>query len=493
MKPHGNWAQVLKIKARKLGYKRAREKLPKDTQNTPISMQNQPAVHQQLYYHPHLDINTADSIQNPAIQAKLSSATLTITSPSTQITEFNYNSNIPDPYFAKVYLPNAMLTGYKNGVLKTAEGRAFVCVHFDPTDPRIFGLAGLNAPDPDSHVPNVNNVKVPTRPSTTPSMFTPSTTFPLSNTFHQPPASSTAVPADARSADGASPAPTPISTSTTQHARTTNNVSRPSELLEPPTAAVYHIAATRTITQPRHTYPTPSPPATPYLPLPTFLWDNGAHAYDQLLMFGSTWAHAENLITTDNTRGEQYTPVEISFLAQLQEYCRGKEELRRGITIPGELCAGQYLEMLDEEHRVSLQFPKIESLFSRAARTWPASIFQIFASITPTPYNKLGIYARQDKSQLPTPESSTDDDNMPSLEHDSDTSSLDPDVSSPDTLDLNWAYPPTPSPLPSFEIPQVTIQPLTAVPENPELSYQCLSFLCDNSRICKSIPTMPAS
>ena len=125
--------------------------------------------------------------------------------------------------------------------------------------------------------------------------------------------------------------------------------------------------------------------------------------------------------------------------------------------IPGELCAGQYLEVLGEEWQVSHQFPMIESLFSCAARTWPTSIFCLFTLFTPTPYNKRGIYAQQNKPQLPTPDSSTDNDDMPSLGHNSDSSSLDPNISSPDTSDIDWAYPPTPPPLSMFEIPQITI------------------------------------
>ena len=76
----------------------------------------------------------------------------------------------------------------------------------------------------------------------------------------------------------------------------------------------------------------------------------------------------------------------------------------------------------------------------------------------PSPYNKRGIYALRDIPQLPTPETSMDDDDMSSLEHDSD-SSWDPNASSTEasTLDLDWVYPPTPPSLPSFEIPQITI------------------------------------
>ena len=216
-------------------------------------MQNPPAATQQLYYHPHLDINTAHTIQNPVTQAELDPASLSIMSLGARITGIYFDPNIPDSYFSKAYLPNAILTGQKDSILRTAEGHAFACIHFDHTDPRVFDLAALNAPDPEGHLTTPNNAEAPLRPSSTPSMFPPSTIF------HQPPASGATVLADARSPNGTGPVPTSATTSTTQHASTTDNVSCPSKLLEPPTATVYQIAAMRTITQPRHTYPPPSP------------------------------------------------------------------------------------------------------------------------------------------------------------------------------------------------------------------------------------------
>ena len=53
---------------------------------------------------------------------------------------------------------------------------------------------------------------------------------------------------------------------------------------------------------------------------------------------------------------------------------------------------------------------------------------------------------------------------------------LDPNISSPDTSDIDWAYPPMPPPLSTFEIPQITIRPLPAVPENPKLELLALNL-----------------
>ena len=253
-----------------------------------------------------------------------------------------FDPNIPNPYFAKAYLPNTILTGYKDSILRTAEGHVFACIHFDHVNRQVFDLAALNTPEPNSQMMTQNNVEVPMHPSS-PSMFSPTTTS------HQPPTLGTMLPMNAGPTNGPSPASS--STSLTQHVTTSANVNSLDKALDMLSATVYHAATTWTITQPRHTYP--SPLATPYPPLPTFFWNNGAHEYSQLLTFGSTWAHANDPIATDNTNCNQYTPAEWSFLAQLQDYCQGNEDLRRGITIPGELCARQYLEVLGEEQRVS--------------------------------------------------------------------------------------------------------------------------------------------
>ena len=68
----------------KIWYKRARRKLPKDTTNALINMQNSPEPNPQSY-HSHSDISTAHTLRNPVIHAELSSALLSITSPDAQI------------------------------------------------------------------------------------------------------------------------------------------------------------------------------------------------------------------------------------------------------------------------------------------------------------------------------------------------------------------------------------------------------------------------
>ena len=107
-------------------------------------------------------------------------------------------------------------------------------------------------------------------------------------------------------------------------------------------------------------------------------------------------------------------------------------------------------------------------MFSCAARTWPTSIFKTFA-----PAQFVQVFDDHSK-QLLTPESSTDDDDIPSL--DTDISSSDPNSSTEVTLDDKWAYPPTPPPLPSLEIPQIAIQTLTSVPEDLELELPALDL-----------------
>ena len=124
------------------------------------------------------------------------------------------------------------------------------------------------------------------------------------------------------------------------------------------------------------------------------------------------------------------------------------------------------MEGLGEEGRVSVRFPMLESLFSRASRTWPTSVFSIFAKKKPT----TSVF---DEPRLPTPDSSSDN-SPPSL--DTDISSTDPNNSPDTSLDNEWAYPLTPPPLPSLEVPQITIRPLPVVPENPEVELPALDL-----------------
>lgn len=268
-------------------------------------MQNSPEPNPQSY-HPHSDISTAHTLRNPVIHAELSLALLSITSPDAQITEFNYNSHIPDSYFAKVYLPNATLSSYKNGILKTAEGRAFACIHFDPNDHRIFEIAGLNAPDSESHMPNHNDVKVLTCPSTAPS------TFPSSTTNHYVTRPPTPDPRQAitRLVCGTG-APT---TTTLGYTPIAPSVSHSLELLNLP-AVMYHVTAALPPVQP------PDNPKTSTAPnlLPAFLLHTGQTAYEDLFTFGSHPA-GEYAVSNDEN-DDEYTHVEWLFLTQVLDYC----------------------------------------------------------------------------------------------------------------------------------------------------------------------------
>ena len=181
------------------------------------------------------------------------------------------------------------------------------------------------------------------------------------------------------------------------------------------------------------------------------------------ITFGST--PADDHISADNANMDEYTPVEWTFLNQVLGYCQGKEELRKGISIPEELCQGEFLEGLGMEGRVSLRLPMLESLFVRASRTWPDSLFKIFAR----KYSKPSFYDNRGYLQLPTPENSSEDD-TPSLGHDSTASS-----------DIDWTYPPSPSPLPSLELPHITTEvphPVTHIPDSelPELGLPLRQF-----------------
>jgi len=162
--------------------------------------------------------------------------------------------------------------------------------------------------------------------------------------------------------------------------------------------------------------------------------------------------------------------MERGFLVQILEYCQGREELKDGIDIPDELCDGQYLEGIGDEHHISLCFPIIERLFARTARTWPTSFFKYFA---PTPpafiRNDQGHLLLLAATTLMHPSSSSNMYNIRKsdptmLAHDpkgnlqlpTPTTSMEEESSSSDDSN-EWLYPSSPSPLPSLELPKLEI------------------------------------
>ena len=209
------------------------------------------------------------------------------------------------------------------------------------------------------------------------------------------------------------------------------------------TATFYYITAAQPASQPDEAEePTPTVPA--------FLLQEGKAMLENPITFGST--PADDHIITDNVNMDEYTPVEWMFLNQVLRYCQRKEELRKGISIPEELCQGKFLEGLGMEGQVSLHLPMLESLFMHASRTWPDSLFKMFAWKQP----RSSVYDNCSYLQLPIPETSSEDD-MPSLEHDSTASS-----------DIDWTYSLTLPPLPTLEASRILIRPLPTIPEDQE-------------------------
>ena len=288
----------------KIQYKRATEE---DTQHLLFSMQNPPVAAGQQSFHPHLDISTSHNLQNSIIHAKLSSASLSITSPDARITEFNYNSSIPDSYYAKVYLPNATLTGYKHSSLRTAEGCAFACVYFDPRDPRIFDLAGLNAPEPEDHVPSLNDEEASTRPQS------PTPPSPDPSLIYLPPAQSATQDPRPLTTGSTHGAPS-SSTMTNCHATSVPTVSQSLELHDLPVTA-YHVTATL----PPVCLPDSLKTLTAPNSLPTFLQHSGRTVYKDLFAFGSH--PAGDQVAPDDENMDEYTHVEWLFLMQVLDYC----------------------------------------------------------------------------------------------------------------------------------------------------------------------------
>jgi hypothetical protein len=358
--------------------------------------------HPEPVVHPHVDIGSSHILRNPLINAELRPMSLTITSPNARITEFSHNPNILDSFFAKIYLPYSTLTGYRNGHIQTAEGRAYLCLHFNGNDPRVFGLASFNAPDfGHDHDSAGPAAQPPAQAAATQSHVTP-------------PSHHLAQPSPQR----ASGRPTPATSShgsTIPHASTfyaTIDPLTPDDPLERPSR----------------------PPPLTDNPTPALFFCDRNSGLNNPVLFGSISTEQDDLPNNDDSR--QYTPAEWLFLTDVVRYFKGAEDLRQGLVIPNEFRQGEYLEGIGENGQVSLRLPFLESLFLRAGRTWPTSVFNVFASNNTVPFQPFTVpIDTLDYLDFPTPSSTIDD-----------TDEL-------ASTDEEWMYPPTPPRLPPIELP----------------------------------------
>jgi len=95
----------------------------------------------EFLFHPHNPISDPRQIRNPRIVEDLRPAAFSLTCPDGCVTEIFFNSSLEDQFFAKAYFPHTTLTGFRDGILRSAEGRAYICFHFNPDDPRAFEVA----------------------------------------------------------------------------------------------------------------------------------------------------------------------------------------------------------------------------------------------------------------------------------------------------------------------------------------------------------------
>ena len=320
-------------------------------------------------------------IGNSLIQAELRPITLTIMSPNARIIEFCHNPNLQDPFFAKIYLPYTCLTGYRDGHVRTAEGRGYLCLHFNGNDPRVFGLASMHVPEP-SH----GHDSAISGPSAQPPSQAASTLSHTASTFRpivQPtPQRSTGTSAATLSTHGP-----PIPQASTFHA-TFTTLTTTDDLPERPSRP-------------------PLSPDSSTSPTPALFFRDRSSGLTDPFLFGSTPAEQEDLSARDDSR--QYTPSEWLFLTEIVRYFKGAEDLRRGLVIPDEFRLGEYLEGIGSEGQVSLRLPALEALFVRASRTWPTSIFKTFAPNLTAPTPALSLYDTRGNLEVQTPSSTVDD------------------------------------------------------------------------------------
>ena len=320
---------------------------------------------------------------------------MSLTSNSAVIAKIWQDQNLADDYFADCKFPEATLTVYQNGILRTVQGRAFCCFHFDQNDPRMFYAAALSMPGA------------------------------VVRLLTQPPIDSDGNP-------------------------------------QGPPGAVHAIP----IRVRRHVIPLLPPPLPTSTPYPTYVLNEDRPTYEEAISFGSVPSAQPN----DN-HNNYYTELEEAFLHHIAQYFEGHGEIEHGIQIPEEFEDGAFLEAVGPEGQVSLRFPLIEALFSRAARTWPNTPFGVFLKpqtpITPSQHDDPVPTVR-----LPTVSTTTNNSTR---------------SSSPE---FDWQYPDSPQELPRLELP-VAFRTLTT--SMLELETTNMETTADNTSTASTPLIVPSS
>jgi len=111
----------------------------------------QPSPHYHFPAHPHLNdgqVIRNGLVRHPQTGGLLHPAFISVSSTYGIITDLNRDIHLQDQYYARVVLPRATLTSYRDGQAVTVGGRGFVCFHHEPEDPRMAAAASLMTVDP---------------------------------------------------------------------------------------------------------------------------------------------------------------------------------------------------------------------------------------------------------------------------------------------------------------------------------------------------------
>jgi len=372
--------------------------------NCSVNMEQPP----EYLFHPHIPISDTHQIRNPRIVEDLRPAAFSLTCPDGRVTEIFFNSSLEDQFFAKAYFPHATLTGFRDGILRSAEGRAYICFHFNPDDPRAFEVARLNLPaNVTLNLPDQVASGPPAQPQ--PNGINHDQTQPQ-RTRHQPPLF---VP------------PLPLRYEQRPHfASPFGTSSAPNGVINPRYRTFLVINPADDDDDHDDTVDDVLTLESAHMaPVPTFFHRNARLAYQESYTFNSVPAIDHEFLQGDEP--DEFTQLEIDFLQHVLRYLDGAIELKDGLQIPDQFLEGHYLEGLGDEQHVSLRLPILDKLFVRAGKDFPESVLGIFM---PNPFSVSSLLRE------PTPGSTTDNDELSST-------------------DAEWMYLESPPPLAPLGLP----------------------------------------
>jgi len=403
---------------------------------------------QQTHFNPHLQPHQSSTmstepplipsytLNHPVTQQQLKTASCTLTSPNGVVTDICQDPDTPSQLFARIIFPTSTLTGYNAGILRSVQGRSYTCFHFDLDDPRMREFVTWLMPEinydemlehvcTSGHMPGIFQRQFPIVPNVPPvppptpvdknqiqaPLQRAGTPFPTSGTINgsQTPLQRRSLPPQSVTSLHSILKPLPIPPSQIRQDILPETFQYPS---------LFYIATKDDDSSSNKENIPPSKLRAFLYPPETKLPPGVAQKLVPIRFPSLTFAE----FNTPLTKEEEIFCEKLSSLS-------GQDSITDGVIVPEFLTKGQYTQV-STDGKVIIRLPEAEKLLTRF---WAGN--------------------KPHKNRPSTPESLPD-----AVPNSSTISSTSTDLSSYELL-----YPPSPTPFPNIELPEIQEHPEDAV------------------------------